>query len=428
MTDPKPDNPPRTLSSPTPAGERNPVIDILRGFAVFGILLVNFPGSDAARGGAADDTVRRLLSIFVSGKFYTTFSFLFGLGFALQLLRAQAAGRRVVPVYIRRMLALFLIGLGHAILVWQGDVLLVYAVMGLFLIPLRKAPAKILLSLAALVLVGEYFIWISEEPFRVSDVVPRVVDPQLEQETELQKTLVFNEIRDAGRQLRAATRTGSYLDAVIARFHMWRLSNQFLFRYIWLSSFAMFLIGLCAGRSGLLGSPPARPGLIRRVMWVCLPIWIGLGVLTTYGPQLLGPLYFKIHWKALTVAWVLQCPAGSLFYISAIVSLLAARAGWISKLAPLGAVGRMPLSNYLFESVAGTLLYYGYGLGLQLVLGKLSGFLLAIGVFAVQIAVSRYWLRRFQYGPFEWLWRSLTYGRFQPMRPNHAASQSGSSG
>jgi len=427
MADPQPDNPPRTLSSPTPAGERNPVIDILRGFAVFGILLVNFPGADAARG-AADDTVRRLLSIFVSGKFYTTFSFLFGFGFALQLLRAQATGRRVVPVYIRRMLALFLIGLGHAVLVWNGDVLLIYAVMGLFLIPLRKAPAKILLSLAALVLVGEYFIWISEEPFRVSDVVPRVVDPQVEQETELQKTLVYNEIQDAWRQLAAATKTGSYFDAVAARFHVWRLSNQFLFRYIWLSSFAMFLIGLYAGRSGLLRSPPARPRLIRRVMWVCLPIWIGLGVLTTYGPQLLGPLYFKIHWKVLSVAWVLQCPAGSLFYISAIVSLLAARAGWISKLAPLGAVGRMPLSNYLFESVAGTLLYYGYGLGLQMVLGKLSGFLLAIGVFAVQIAVSRYWLRRFQYGPFEWLWRSLTYGRFQPMRPNHAASQSGSSG
>ena len=129
--------------------------------------------------------IRKLLSIFVSGKFYTTFSFLFGLGFALQLLRAQATGRRVVPVYIRRMLALFLIGLGHVVLVWDGDVLLLYAVMGLFLIPLRKAPAKILLTLAALALAGEYFIEISEEPFRVSDVVPRVVDPQLEQETEL---------------------------------------------------------------------------------------------------------------------------------------------------------------------------------------------------------------------------------------------------
>lgn len=418
MADPKTHQSPGTLSSPTPAGERNPVIDILRGFAVFGILLVNFPGSEAARGGAVDDTVRRLLAIFVSGKFYTTFSFLFGLGFALQLLRAQATGRRVVPVYIRRMLALFLIGLGHAVLVWHGDVLLGYAVMGLFLIPLRRVSPKILLPLAALLLVGEFFLSISEEPFRFSDGVPRRVDPQLEQQSELQKTLAYNELRDASRQLRAATKTGSYFDAVVARFNMWRLSNQFVFRYIWLTSFAMFLIGLCAGRFGLLRSPPARSTLIRRVMWTALPIWIGFGVLTTYGPQLLGPLYFKIHWKAMSVAWVLQGPAGSLFYISAILSLLASRPEWISRLAPLGAVGRMPLSNYLSQSVAGTLLYYGYGLNLQLVLGNLSGLLLAIGVFAVQIVLSCYWLRWFQYGPFEWLWRSLTYGKFQPMRPN----------
>jgi uncharacterized protein len=416
MTNPSPLQSSGTLSSPTPAGERYPAIDILRGFAVFGILLVNFPGSDAARSGAADDTVRRLLALFVSGKFYTTFSFLFGLGFALQLLRAQATGRRVVPVYIRRMLALFLIGFFHAVLVWHGDVLLIYAVMGLLLIPLRKFSPKILLPLAALVLVGEFFLWISEEPFRFSDVIPRRVDPQLEQQAEIQKTLAFDENRDAWRQLRAATKTGSYFDAVVARFKVWRLSSQFAFRYIWVTSFAMFLIGLSAGRSGLLRSPPVRTTLIRWVMWVSLPIWIGCGVLTTYGPQLLGPLYFKIHWKAMSVAWVLQAPAGSLFYISAIVSLLSARPGWISKLAPLGAVGRMPLSNYLLQSVCGTLLYYGYGLNLQLVLGNLSSLLLAIGVFAVQIALSRCWLARFQFGPCEWLWRGLTYGSFQPIR------------
>lgn len=98
MANAAPDNFSRSLSGPTLAGERNPIIDILRGFALFGILLVNFPGSEAARSGAADDAVRKLLSILVSGKFYTTFSFLFGLGFALQLLRAQSRGRRVAPV------------------------------------------------------------------------------------------------------------------------------------------------------------------------------------------------------------------------------------------------------------------------------------------------------------------------------------------
>lgn len=425
MAGDKPDISSRTLASPVPAGERNPVIDILRGFALFGILLVNFPGSEAARSGAADDAVRRLLSILVFGKFYTTFSFLFGLGFALQFLRAQSSGRRVVPVYLRRMLALFLIGLAHAVLVWQGDVLLVYAVMGLFLIPFRKRSIKALLPVAVLALAGEYYSWISEGPVFVRDVVPRIGDPELEQQAELQKSLASNEIRDVGRQLWAATKSGTYLDAVRARFRLWRLSNRYLFRYIWFTSFTMFLMGMYAGRTGLLRIPLARSVLIRRVMWISLPIWLGLGLVTTYGPQLLGSLYFKIHWKLLALAWVLHAPAGSLFYISAIVSLLAVRSQWIPRLAALGSVGRMALTNYLLQSMAGTLLYYGYGLGLGLRLGMSSGFLLAITVFAFQIVLSRWWLRRLEFGPFEWLWRSLTYGRLPPMKLAAPASHTG---
>ena len=157
MANAQPEDSSRTLSSPTQSVERNPAIDILRGFALFGILLVNFPGAEAARSGAADDVVSKLLMILVSGKFYTTFSFLFGLGFALQLLRAQSRGQRVVPVYIRRMLVLFLIGLGHAVLIWRsGDILLVYAFMGFFLIPFRNLSAKVLLPAALLVLAAGY--------------------------------------------------------------------------------------------------------------------------------------------------------------------------------------------------------------------------------------------------------------------------------
>lgn len=415
MANPEPDNS-RMLSSPTPSGERNPLIDILRGFALFGILLVNFPGSEAARSGAVDDAVRRLLSILVSGKFYTTFSFLFGLGFALQLIRAKSRGRRVVPVYVRRMLVLFLIGLGHAILVWQGDVLLIYAFMGFFLIPFRNCSAKVLLPAAALALAGEYFLSTSDNPFFVRDLAPRISNPELEQQSELEKAVAFNEIADAGRRLRAATKSGTYLEAVIARFEVWRLANRYAFRYIWASSFAMFLIGMLAGRYGLIRYPAARSVLIRRAMLISLPIWLLLGILTTYGPQVLGSFYFKIHWKLLTLAWILHAPAGSLFYISAILSVLALRPQWVLKLVPLGSVGRMALTNYLFQSIIGTLLYYGYGLGLQMRLGMLSGFLLAAAVFALQIAFSGWWLRHFQFGPFEWIWRSLTYGRFQPMR------------
>jgi uncharacterized protein len=422
MANAEADIPSRTLSGPTLASERNPVIDILRGFALFGILLVNFPGSEAGRSGSADDAVRRLLSILVSGKFYTTFSFLFGLGFALQLLRARSRGKRVVPVYVRRMLVLFLIGLGHAVLIWQGDVLMIYAFMGLFLIPLRNWPARVLLPLAVVVVAGEYFLSATERPYLVRDLVPRISNPELEQDSELQDALAYNEARDAGQRLWAACQSGTYLEAVAARFEVWRLRNRYTFRYIWLTSFAMFLVGLCAGRHALIRHPPVRSVLIQRIMGVALPIWLLLGVLTTYGPQVLGASYYKIHWKLITLAWVVHEPAGSLFYVSGILTLLALWPRWIARLASLGAVGRMALSNYLLQSVIGTLLYYGYGLGLEAKLGMLSGLLVAMAVFIVQIILSRWWLGHFQFGPFEWVWRLLTYGRVPPLRLIQASS------
>jgi uncharacterized protein len=406
----------RTLAAPTAAGERNLIIDILRGFAVFGILLVNFPGTEAARGGGVDDVIRKLLALLVSGKFYTTFSFLFGLGFALQLLRAQARGQWIVPVYLRRLLALFLIGLAHAILVWPGDVLLYYAVMGCFLIPLRKCPAKVLLPLAFLVLAGDYCVSISERPYWVRDLVPRVASPESEQQVELDRTLALNEIREAYRRLGVAVRTGTYPEAVAARADAWRFSNRFLFRYIWPSSFAMFLVGLAVGRAGLLSSPRTRRKLIGWVMGAGFAVFLLTGLITVYGQELLGALYFKIHWKVLAIASTLNGPAGSLFYMAALVLLLAHWPQWVTRLAPLGAAGRMPLTNYLTQSVAGTFLYYGYGLNMRLTLGKLSGLLVAVCVYAVQILISRWWLNRFQFGPCEWLWRTLTYVRLQPMR------------
>ncbi len=415
MADAQPHNSSRTLSTPTQAGERIPAIDILRGFALFGILLVNFPGSEAARSGAVDDVVSKLLRILVSGNFYTTFSFLFGLGFALQLIRAQSRGRRVVPVYIRRMLVLFLIGLGHAVLIWRGDVLQGYAVTGLFLIPFRNRSAKVLLSVAVLALAAVFLHWSSDGPFLVRDLVPHRVDPELEQESKIQEALAWNEFSDAWRRLEVANKSGTYPEAVAARFDVWRINNRYTFTYIYLSSFSMFLLGMFAGRYRLIRSPPVRSVLIRRVMWICLPIWLGSGAILAFGPEWLGSFYYKIPGKLLTLGSVLHCPAGSLFYISAILSLLALRPGWVAKLAPLGSVGRMALSIYLLQSVSGTLLYHGYGLGLQFALGKLSGFLLTVVVFGLLIVLSHWWLRHFRFGPVEWFWRSLTYGKLQPM-------------
>jgi len=410
----------RTLSSPTAERERNPVVDILRGFALFGILLVNFPGSEAARAGGADDAIRRLLTILVAGKFYTTYSFLFGLGFALQLIRAQARGERVVPVYVRRMLALFAIGFAHYVLIWTGDQLQYYAFMGLFLILFRNRSVKVLVVVAVLALGAEYHISVTEKPYTVRELVPHITDPEQEQPLELDQTLAYKDSQEAWRRVMSAQRYGTYPEAVAARFEVWKLGHRFAFVHIWFTCFTMFLIGLYAGRRGLLRYPLQPSALITRVMLSAFPIWLSLGILTTFGPQVLGTLYFRIPWQMTSLAWTLHEPAGSLFYVSTILFVLTRRPQWIKKLAPLGWAGRMGLTNYLMQSVAGTFLYYGYGLGLQNNLGNLAGVMLAVVLFSVQIAISRWWLRHFRFGPCEWLWRSMTYGRIQPMSPEQS--------
>jgi uncharacterized protein len=179
---------------------------------------------------------------------------------------------------------------------------------------------------------------------------------------------------------------------------------------------------MCAGRYGWLRYPLQRSALFLRVMLIAGPIWFLLGVLTTYGPQVLGAFYHQIHWKVLSLAWILHSHAGSLFYISTILFFLSRSPQWITRLAPLGSAGRMGLTCYLTQSVAGTLLYYGYGLGLYNDLGRVAGLAMAVVIFSLQIVLSRWWLRHFRFGPFEWLWRSMTYLRLQPMRPRKAGA------
>jgi len=257
----------------------------------------------------------------------------------------------------------------------------------------------------------------------VRELVPHVTDPEQEQPLELQQTLAYRDIQDVGRRVQTAQRYGTYPEAVAARFEGWKLSHRFAFRYVWFTSFAMFLIGMYAGRYGLLRYPLRPSPLIKRVMLTAFPIWLLLGILTTYGPQVLGPLYFKIHWKVLSLAWTLHAPAGSLFYVSTILFLFTRYPQWVQTLAPLGSLGRMGLTSYLTQSVVGTFLYYGYGFGLRTTLGFLASVLLAAVIFALQIAFSRWWLRRFRFGPCEWLWRSMTYGSLQPMKRERSEAQ-----
>ncbi|MCJ7784082.1 MAG: DUF418 domain-containing protein [Desulfobacterales bacterium] len=405
-----------SLPEPTQPQERIQAIDILRGFALLGILLVNFSGVEVARIGRIDDEVRRLLDFLISSKFYTTFSFLFGLGFALQLLRAQQRKTRIVPVYLRRMAVLYLIGLFHAILIWQGDVLLYYSAMGFFLILFRSLPAKLLLVFVILILAFQFWTSLpSAPPDRISDLLPARHNPEVQQQKELERTLDYVKADEAWQNLGLATRFGTYFQAVKARFQVWKANLGFWWTYFWSSAFAMFLLGLYAGRRGIFHDLAGRRKFLRRMMWTTLPFALGLNLIYAYGPQILGRFYQQIPDWGFSLLYVLAGPVGSLFYISALLLLFVKSERWVRRLSFLRWVGRMPLSIYLMQSIIGTMVYYGYGLGMYSRLSYLPGLMLTLAVFALQIPLSWWWLSRFQFGPVEWVWRSLTYGKPQPM-------------
>jgi uncharacterized protein len=183
----------------------------------------------------------------------------------------------------------------------------------------------------------------------------------------------------------------------------------------WLQILGLFLIGLYAGRREFFQKVQTYLPFLRKALWWTLTAGV-VGMLTRAGifklPEFLGPYVTSVGEEFLETVGYL---ALSFSYASAII-LLAQRDAWKARLAPLAAVGRMALSNYLFQSVFCTTLFYSYGLGLFGKVGPAAGLALSIAIYSVQIPLSQWWLRRFRFGPLEWVWRSLTYGKPQPMR------------
>lgn len=406
---------PVRASGPLPAAERIEVVDTLRGFALFGILLINItafkaPGGPAILGfdgGFLDQMVVWALILFVESKFFTLFSFLFGLGFGVQLLRASARGTPFVPRFMRRLVVLALFGALHVVLLWEGDILLLYALVGGLLLLFREVPTRTLLRWSLwllLVPLGLYTLGFGA--LEVARTLPGSAAALREADAAF-LTAVAQE-RVEGAQLYA---NGSYVEVLVARVESYGATSFLLLSRV-PSVLAMFLLGLYVVKRGVLEGLEAHLPLVRRARrW-----GLGLGLLTS--------LFVTLAWatlppvSSLVVLFFNQALAGPLLAVgyAAALALLARRPVWAARLAPLAATGRMALTNYLTQSLVCTLLFYGYGFGLAGKVGPSVSVPLAVGIYALQVAFSRWWLRRFRFGPLEWLWRSLTYGRVQPLR------------
>jgi uncharacterized protein len=418
--------PPPTVTSPiapTAAPERIAALDVLRGFALFGILLVNmqffampfwgmFLGLKPE--GAADRAAALAIRFFAEGKFYTLFSFLFGLGFSIILMRTVARGGRPGRLYARRLLALLLIGLVHAFLIWMGDILVMYAATGFLLLLFRNLKPKnvlrwavamlLLVPLINFTLVG--FVEMGRAAGRGAEIEKSFAEQAAE----------FRRLYDEAMRVYP---TGSFREVTQQRITDVTFGWSYAFFFV-PSILGMFLMGLYAGKRGIFQDLGVHLPLVRRVQVGGLVLGLAGNALFTYAMEHANPAVPSLLGALGSLGAAVGHPALSLFYASTLV-LLAQRAQWQRRLAPMAALGRMALSNYLLQSLVATTIFYSHGLGLFGQVGPARGVLLVLAIYFAQMPLSVWWLGRFQFGPAEWLWRSLTYKKLQPMRLPAAA-------
>jgi uncharacterized protein len=366
---------------PATAAERYRTIDILRGLALFGVLMVNLltvfrlplleyilrPHSDPGR---ANHAVDLLVAGFLEFKALTIFSFLFGLGIAIQAERAAARNVRAGSFLVRRMAWLFVLGSIHLFLIWNGDILALYAICGLLLLPFLRLRWPALLVIGAVAIALPEFVPLGL-PWPSGPAAAALI-----------------------AQAHKVYGNGRFLEILsFRRQESWSLIVPLLVSILPRTVGLMFW-GVAAWRSGIFREPERH----RRGLVIAFALGAALGGAIT----------------ALQTANTAAPILVALAYVSGLLLWLTpARAAAFRGLA---ATGQMALTNYLVQSIVLGFLFYGYGFGLFGKLGSAAAACIGVALYAVQVQVSRLWLERFRFGPVEWLWRSLTYGQRQPFR------------
>ncbi|HEX2741320.1 MAG TPA: DUF418 domain-containing protein, partial [Rubrobacter sp.] len=384
--------------------ERIQTIDALRGFALFGILVVNMAafrapvfdetGLDA---GVLDRVVTWLIAFGFEQKFYVLFSFLFGYGLSVQMFRAAERGSPLVPRFLRRLLGLLLIGLAHAVLLYTGDILVTYALLGVVLLLMRNVSSRVLLLLAAgLVLLSALAFALSGTVFATGDNAAFEAELRAESERSVE---AYRGTPAAAISERIRTYPGTLGFALVGQGP---------------TALAMFLVGLWAGRRRLFERVEDHLPLLRRALVVGLVVGVAGALVWASERAVSGFAFDEGFFLAASVDF-LTAPFLTAAYVVAITFLYRSP-GWRRRLAFLVPVGRAALSNYLFQSLVAALIFTGYGLGLYGRVDAGLGLLLSFAIFAAQIPLSAWWMSRFAFGPAEWVLRSFTYARLQPIR------------
>ncbi len=391
------------------------MIDVLRGTALLGILIINmmsfatpdmvyFNPTAFGHFVGADRLIWMLSHVLADQKFMTIFSPLFGAGILLFTTRLEARGQPARSLFYQRSLWLLVFGLLHFFLLWDGDILTVYALTGMVLYGLRhRAPATLvvlgILLLSVHMGLMLFFGWLLPlAPMEIQDEIAAAV---FQPGPEALAADIGIYQGTYGAQVRYRWQEGA-----------WTLLFNLVLWGPWRAG-GLMLIGMAAWKWGVLTAERSD----RFYRWLTI-IGLGLG-----WPVVLGGLWDKMNhgWTlihALLGGGYLYNYWGSLLVSAGYVGLvmLVERNGWWpAARRRLAAVGRMAFTNYILHTLICTFVFYGFGLGLYAQVNRIGQVGIMLVIWIVQLWLSPWWLSRYRYGPLEWLWRSLTYGRFAPM-------------
>ncbi len=406
---PNADSPPRL--TPVAGSERINSLDVLRGFALLGILVMNIQmfamvGAAYMNPTAYGDLtganywVWYLSHLFFDQKFMTLFSALFGAGIVLMWQRAEAAGRPATGLHYRRVFWLMVFGLIHAYGVWAGDILFIYGVCSLWVVWLKRRSPKTLIIIGTIVLLVAPTLLVlgglsvPSWPEEVIDEMMVGWQPSPEQVAEE----VANYQGGWSDQLR------SRVPAALG-FH----TGAFIFWAFWRVS-GLMIIGMALFKIGFF-SAELSDRIYKRCVWIS---FLGLPILV-----------YSVR-ESFAAGWGIErffFGMGYNYFASLLVTLgyaaaimLVCKHGLIPKVtSALANVGRMALTNYLLHTMIATTIFYGHGFGYFGQVSRVGQILVVCGVWAFQIPFSAWWLNRFRFGPFEWMWRTLAYMKLQPM-------------
>lgn len=397
---------------PIRSGERIATLDAIRGIALLGIFIMNMPAfntSQFARFAGPplwpdwwDRTAETVRDVLFAGKFNSMFSMLFAIGFTIQLGRLlEREPQRAVWIYTRRIIWLLVFGVIHTCVFWNGDVLHMYALLGLLLLVLQRLPDRALIGLVVACLLY---------PTAYGLVRMIIVTPEdIQRLGALMKSLVVAADAAYGR--------GTFLQAAYENTRVMIL----LYTYPplmpipaagYVQYLTTMLLGLLLGRHRFFQNAIHHLPLVRRVQWGALGVGVGTGIVYGVWTATVKNPLDPTPWRMIaSTSFVLCRLAVMIFYVSLIIRAMHSDR-WRRRLEPVTLAGRMPLTNYLAQTLLGTFIFFGWGLGFWGRVGPAVDLVLAVVIFfGIQVPLSRLWLRHFELGPMEYLWRVLTYGR-----------------